>query len=137
MKYCPEIVDAIMKGLRSGISITNVCKLLDISKQTFYDWKDSKPYFFDSIKKAQYDSINKGLEVIQKAGEGCKIKVLNKKGELVEIDVPGDWRAIAWGLERGHQEIFAIRQKIDFEGKHEVTVIKPEKEKPVKKKGKK
>jgi len=50
-KYKEEMCDRIIELFKEGYSICEICLDLDISKQTFYRWKEENRIFSDSIKK--------------------------------------------------------------------------------------
>jgi hypothetical protein len=54
MKYSNKIVDKICELLASGkYRIEDVCKVVGITKATFYDWKEKKTYFSDKLKESE------------------------------------------------------------------------------------
>lgn len=50
-KYDPGKLPVILDLFKEGASISEVCLELDISRQTFYDWKDVHPEFVDTVKR--------------------------------------------------------------------------------------
>lgn len=53
-KYSKKIVEDICALIRSdSYTIAEICSMVNISKETFYTWKETKPDFLDSIKKAE------------------------------------------------------------------------------------
>ena len=52
-KYCTEIVDAICSGLASGLSIRAVCGLVNISEQTYYNWKKEHLDFNEAVNSTR------------------------------------------------------------------------------------
>jgi len=54
MKYDKDIVNRICTLIREdSYTIAEICQLVGINEDTFYEWKRKKPEFSDSIKKAQ------------------------------------------------------------------------------------
>jgi hypothetical protein len=53
---------------------------------------------------------------IAQAGKGFTIRKVTRKGEVVEVDVPGDWKADAWLLARLLPRIFGERRMIEHSG---------------------
>lgn len=54
MKYNNKIADKICELLATGRHrIEDICKMVGITKATFYHWKDSKLYFSDKLKEAE------------------------------------------------------------------------------------
>ena len=53
-KYSEKIVDKICELVATGDNrIIDICKRVGISEPTFYEWKNSKPKFLESLKKAE------------------------------------------------------------------------------------
>lgn len=50
-KYKKEYCDKVVKMMRKGMSIEEVCYELEIAKQTFYNWCDTHPEFMDAKKR--------------------------------------------------------------------------------------
>lgn len=46
-EYCETIVDL----MKDGASIAEVCRELNVAKDTFYNWKKKHPKFSDAIKE--------------------------------------------------------------------------------------
>lgn len=97
-KYCQEITKEICDHLENGANRTDTMVLVDISKETFYEWMRAKPDFADSVKKAEQKCKQFYIGVIKKAAEKS-------------------WQAAAWWLERKHHEEFS--QKHETDGKRE------------------
>jgi hypothetical protein len=56
MKYNKDIVNKICSLIREdSYTVSEICDLVGISKDTFYKWKETKSDFSDSLKKAQSD----------------------------------------------------------------------------------
>lgn len=56
MKYDKDIVNKICNLIREdSYTIAEICQLVGINEDTYYEWKKKKPEFSESIKKAQYD----------------------------------------------------------------------------------
>lgn len=59
MKYDKDIVNKICALIREdSYTIAEICKLVGITEETFYQWKRRKTEFSESIKKAQSDFNN-------------------------------------------------------------------------------
>ena len=53
-KYDKKIVERICHLITTdSYTIAEICRQVGISKETFYAWKENKPDFLDSIKKAE------------------------------------------------------------------------------------
>lgn len=73
-KYIPEIVDKIIEMVESdSYTIEEICKNVGINKQTYYDWKEKYPEFFDAIKNAQL-KFNQNVVIEAKKSLMKKIK---------------------------------------------------------------
>lgn len=54
-KYNPELIPKVKEMLSKGLSITQVCAAIDISRDTFYSWKNN-------IDKAEFaEAVEEGL----------------------------------------------------------------------------
>lgn len=75
MKYTPEIVDRICSLLATGdYRIEDVCKQADISKETFYTWKETHPDFSDAIKKADKERL-KAFVAMARSGMAKRLDI--------------------------------------------------------------
>lgn len=70
MKYSKEIVETICKHLKKGSSIKSACAAVGICKATFYEWKESKPDFLDSITQAMAIPDRKIENALYKTAKG-------------------------------------------------------------------
>lgn len=61
-KYDPDKNSEVIELMKEGASITEVAVLLDISRETIYDWIDPKSERFN---KEFSDTIKKGLDLSQ------------------------------------------------------------------------
>lgn len=57
-KYNPEIVQKICQYIEQGETNENAAELAGISKQTFYEWLNTKVDFSDAVKKAKEEYRN-------------------------------------------------------------------------------
>lgn len=100
MKYSPEIIKEIHDNLELGLTITDVCDLVGISRETFYEWRDdpSKIDITDeSVKKAELACKRRNIGIIQNAARRS-------------------WQAAAWWLERKFSDEYATKQKHEISG---------------------
>ena len=73
-KYIPEIVDKIIELIETdSYTIEEICKIVGISKETYYNWKENHIDFNDSIKKAQL-KFNENVVIEAKKSLMKKIK---------------------------------------------------------------
>jgi len=96
MKYGPEITKEICSYIRAGNSYKDSATLVDISEETFYQWK-KKPEFSEAIKKAETTCKARNIAIIQKAAEKT-------------------WQAAAWWLERKYHDEFALKEIKELQG---------------------
>lgn len=54
--YTPEICEKFIKYFRKGWSIEEICLELNVSVQTYYNWKAKYPEFFEAIKTGEFFS---------------------------------------------------------------------------------
>lgn len=58
-KYSKMLVSRISELMSSDTyTIAEICEMVGISKDTFYQWKKNKPDFSDAIKKAEEERMN-------------------------------------------------------------------------------
>lgn len=76
-KYCPEIIEEICQYLREGDSDRLAYTKAGISCDSFYDWQNLHPEFFEAVKAAKADfkaKIVRELEVsLFKRAKGYEI----------------------------------------------------------------
>ena len=81
-KYVPEVIDAVLGAIESGMTDADACAVAGIAESTFYHWQNTKPEFLDRTTRARPKGWLADLEIILKAGK------------------EGDWRAAAEHLDR-------------------------------------
>jgi hypothetical protein len=67
-KYEPWMDEVALNGFKNGDSITSVCCDLDISRETYYRWKDDKEHPFSRIAKKGEKLSQKWWENVGKDG---------------------------------------------------------------------
>jgi len=99
-----KAADIIARGNYHKVAID----VLGIDKGTWYEWmrqgeidankgvNSLKAEFFNSIKKAEADAIDRNLTIIQRAADG------------------GNWQASAWFLERKYPEQWGKRDNVNL-----------------------
>lgn len=131
-----EIQTALVEAISLGLKIEDACSLAGITQASFFAWiqkgeklgaKQVYIEFAEAIKKAQPSRKRVLLSRIYQAARGGKI-VKDKKTttrlvdgtktavtEVVETEheVPPDWKADAWMLERGFPDEFGRRYQVD------------------------
>ena len=135
MKYCAELVETLCKHLKGGSTIQSACAAVGISKQTFYQWKETKLDFSDAIKKAMavpdrevedalYKSAIMGHSYketeFKAVAVGEKIKHIPVK-KTEKIIPPSVTAQIFWLKNRCPEE-FKDRHDLDISGDLSITV---------------
>ena len=54
-KYTPHNVNAILNALRTGAKRTKACKMVNIHKDTFYEWLKVHADFSDQVRDAEQE----------------------------------------------------------------------------------
>lgn len=93
--------EVILSCVRRGGYLETACKVACISKQRFYEWckmgnEGLEPYatFIEQLNREQGLATMDGLDVIALAG------------------ARGDWKAVAWRLERMYPELYGQRLEL-------------------------
>ena len=135
MKYGKEIVDRICKHLKGGATVQSTCAIVGISKETFYQWKKTKPDYSDVIKKAMAvpdrkveDALRKSAimghsfeEIEYKAvAVGDKVKLIPIK-KITKVVPPNVTAQIFWLKNRCPDE-FKDRQETELSGEVKVKI---------------
>ncbi len=104
-KLTKELIEKAADIIARGNYYKVAIDVLGISDQSWYEWmrqgemdkskdiKSLKSEFFESIKKAEADAIDRNLSIIQKAG---------------------NWQASAWYLERKYPEQWGKRDNVNL-----------------------
>lgn len=67
-KYRKEIVDKIVSLIKEdSYTIVEICHNVGISESTFHDWKEKKPEFLETIKRAHEQVIQANLKTCEKS----------------------------------------------------------------------
>lgn len=119
-KYSEEFADAICELIASGVPEYIAAQSSGISRDTFMEWKKSKPAFSDKVKKARADSVATRVARIEKAARGGdEIEVSEKIVEhpngktertVIRKKTAPAWTADAWYLERQFCEQFGLNR---------------------------
>jgi hypothetical protein len=107
-KLTKELIEKAADIIARGNYYKVAIDILGISEQSWYEWmrqgemdkskgiKSLKSEFFESIKKAEADAIDRNLSIIQKAA------------------MEGNWQASAWYLERKYPEQWGKRDNVNL-----------------------
>jgi hypothetical protein len=96
----------------------------DIDPETLCQWRAKDPEFARALAEAQLQAVEERWRIIRKAAEDR----LDSQGNLVK---PGDWKAIAWQLERRYPSDFGRPEvqlnvqnntQVNFPGELVITV---------------
>jgi hypothetical protein len=79
---------------RSGLPLKFVAQAGGVAYDVFLDWRGRDPAFNRAIEEARLASVQERWEQIMKLGKGTEEKL-------------GDWKALAWSLERTEASSFA------------------------------
>jgi hypothetical protein len=101
----PEALERILKVLRTGLPMRFAAAAGNMSPETIYAWRDADPEVERKIEEARLESVQKRWKLILQAGEDK----LDQDGELIRA---GDWKSIAWSLERTWPEF--ARPEVQF-----------------------
>jgi hypothetical protein len=89
----------ILKIARSGLPLKFAAQAGDIDAETLSRWRAKDPEFAQALSQAQLHAVEERWKLIRKAAEDR----LDSNGNLLK---PGDWKAIAWQLERRYPSDF-------------------------------
>ena len=107
-KLTKELIEKAADIIARGNYYKVAIDVLGISDQSWYEWmrqgemdkskgiKSLKSEFFESIKKAEADAIDRNLSIIQRAA------------------MEGNWQASAWYLERKYPEQWGKRDNVNL-----------------------
>src|SRR6516165_5476579 len=93
-KKTPQTVARMLATARSGLPLKFVAQAGGIAYDVFLDWRGRDPEFDRALEEARLASVQERWEQIMKLGNGTEEK-------------PGDWKALAWSLERTEAASFA------------------------------
>jgi hypothetical protein len=108
-KLTPEITLGISESLRRGMTITGACQREGISRETYYNWLEESPEFFDTIKRSESEAEELFTDTIISAATdpsfGCT------------------WQAAAWWLERRRKADYGKDDRPDPDAPKDAAVI--------------
>lgn len=96
------------------------CHYAGISTDALYDYEKIKPEFTDRKHALKNRPVMMARETLVKSLKDRKIKVLDKQGNLVEIDVIADPELALKYLERKKKDEFSMKMTVDHSGKIDV-----------------
>lgn len=118
-KLTQELQEKICAGLRAGNYIQVVCEANHINPGTFYNWmergkeKRGKEFiaFFNAARESIAYSEMKLVVSIDRHANGRAVQ-MDSQGRVIHEQVPSDWRAAAWLLERKFPDRWGKRDQM-------------------------
>lgn len=108
-KCTPEVTDAFAKHLRGGNYFVCVCDLLRVPESTAYDWLKRGDNAL-AAAGGDIESVSEGERVFadfsestHEASANAEIDMALRIRQAGQNDTDGDWRALAWFLEKRFQ----------------------------------
>ena len=98
-KKTTQSVARILKVARDGLPLKFAAQAGNIDFDTLSQWRAKDPVFARALEQAQLESVEKRWKTIAKAAEDR----VSANGEVR----PGDWKAVAWQLERSFPSEFS------------------------------
>jgi hypothetical protein len=95
-----QAIARILKIARTGLPLKFAAQAGNIDSDTLAQWRAKDPQFERALSQARLEAVEKRWEQIQKAAEDR----LDADGKLVKA---GDWKSLAWQLERAYPSEFA------------------------------
>lgn len=118
-KLTPELQEEILGYIKEGMYIEPACALAHVTRQTYHNWKtwgeeggegeNAELYreFFDAATHAEAVAQHSATVGICDAAD---------VQTLAENEKPGDWRALAWFLERRFPALYGKRIETTVQG---------------------
>jgi hypothetical protein len=98
-KKTAQSVARILKIARDGLPLKFAAQAGNIDFDTLSQWRAKDPVFARALEQAQLESVEKRWKTIARAAEDR----VSANGEVR----PGDWKAVAWQLERSFPSEFS------------------------------
>ncbi len=108
-----KVRDAIINGIRLGLTHERSAQLAGINVRTFYLWRQKGL----AGKAPVYVRFVQALKKAEVEGEAAAIN------EIVKAAKSGTWQAAAWLLERRHPDRWARIQKLEVTWKTEAIQL--------------
>jgi hypothetical protein len=130
IKLTPEVQDRIIKALKVGNYFETSCAMAGIHKDTAYEWlkkgaggddPENEIYrqFSDAVEIAQAESEARDLEAIDACAQGVPAEygLVNGEEVVVRKELPRQWQAAAWRLERKFPKRWGKIERLEHTGK--------------------
>lgn len=99
-KKSAQAIARILKVARTGLPLKFAAQAGNIDLDTLGQWRAKNPEFDQALSQARLIAVEEKWKLIQKAAEDR----LDADGKLVKA---GDWKSLAWSLERAYPADFA------------------------------
>ena len=109
MKYNKSTVNKIIAALADGQGRVAAAKGANISFETFCQWMDKYPEFFERVKKAEEIGYKKVHDI-------CKHRIIDD----------ASWQSAAWWLERTDPANFGQRNNLNISAEKPLIVVADE-----------
>jgi len=109
MKYNKETVKRITTALENGAEKKQAAEVAGISYVTFWTWENTKPNFFNTVKKAMELGDQYKHDI-------CLERIINDKS----------WQSAAWYLERTYPERYGVRNNLNVAYEKPMIVVADE-----------
>jgi hypothetical protein len=118
-KLTEDVMARVAQFLRNGNSIQTSMRANGLHPDSYYAWCERGEAdlaagkgtifteFTENCARARGEGVAALVNVIRSAGLGT----LRNEGDKL-VGAPGDWKALAWILERTHPEEFAARSEV-------------------------
>ena len=93
-KRSPAVEKHLLEVVKTGLPLKFASASVGISYDTLAEWRNRDPKFAEALEIARLASVEERWLKIQQAAEDTE-------------KLRGDWKALAWCLERSHPESFA------------------------------
>lgn len=74
--YTPEIKKKIYRMLLRMVPVVDICRIVEISTETFYRWKRDIPEFYDIVYRGTYGIDDEIIQTLAMKAKGFKKKVV-------------------------------------------------------------
>lgn len=135
-KLTSELRRRICKLLKAGDHIKTVCDTTNITQSTFYLWRDRGETdleqnletefseFSEAVRRARAIAESRNVQRVLKSARGGEVvtRTTVKVENGVEVrtvssqQLPGDWRAAAWWLEKSFPQRWGNRTRLEHSG---------------------
>src|SRR5262249_26780751 len=99
-KKNPQALARILKVARTGLPLKFAAQAGNIDLDTLGQWRARDPVFAKALSQARLAAVGEKWKLIQKTA-GDRV---DADGKLLKA---GDWRSLAWSLERAYPAEFA------------------------------